>query len=123
MPSADRDSTSLTSRSSPSEFEYIFTSNFGRNYLKSKVKRYNTQKCTLEYLQNILDDQQDADSDEGKQDTDADEEVKKQKVHYDELGESIVLKILTSRRPVRYTAEATNTTTIEKYKELLVPTI
>ena len=123
MPSADRDSTSLTSRSSPSEFEYIFTSNFGRNYLKSKVERYNTQKCTLEYLQNILDDQQDADSDEGKQDTDADEEVKKQKVHYDELGESIVLKILTSRRPVRYTAEATNTTTIEQYKELLVPTI
>ena len=32
-------------------------------------------------------------------------------------------KILTSRKPVRYTAEATNTTTIEQYKELLVPTI
>ena len=123
MPSADRDSTSLISRSSPSEFEYIFTSNFGRNYLKSKVERYNTQKCTLEYLQNILDDQQDADSDEGKQDTDADEDVKKQKVDYDELGESIVSKILTSHKPVHYTAEATNTTTIEQYKELLVPTI
>ena len=119
MPSADRDSTSLISRSSPSEFEYIFTSNFGRNYLRSKVERYNTQKCTLEYLQNILDDQQDA----GKQHTDADKEVKKQKVDYNELGESIVSKILTSRRPFRYTAEATNTTTIEQYKELLVPTI
>ena len=74
MPSADRDSTSLISRSSPGEFEYIFTSNFGRNYLKGKVERYNTQKCTLEYLQNILDDQQDANSDEGKQDTDADDQ-------------------------------------------------
>ena len=76
-----------------------------------------------------MDDQQDADSDEGKQDTDADdqqdadEEVKKQKVDYDELGESIVSKILTSRRPVCYTAEATNTTTIEQYKELLIPSI
>ena len=140
MPSADRDSTSLISRSSPGEFEYLFASNFGRNYLKTKVERYNAQKCTLEYLQNILDDQQDADSDEGKQDTDADdqqdadsdegkqdtdadEKVKKQKVDYDELGESIVSKILTSRKPVRYTAEATNTTIIEQYKELLVPTV
>ena len=113
MPSVQRNSASLISMSSPGEFENILISNFGQYYLKGQVKGYTTQKFTLEYLKNILDDQQDADSDEKKQDTDADEEKQdtdeqvKKRVDYDLLGESIVSKILTSSV---YTAKATNNT-------------
>jgi len=79
MSSVSRNSASLISKSCAGEFEQILTSNFGRDYIEGRVKGYDTQKCTLEYLKNILDDQQDVDSDEKKQDTDADEE--KQDTH------------------------------------------
>jgi len=74
MPSAQRNSTSLFSKSSLGEFENILIWHFGWDYLEGQVKGYTTQKCTLEYLQNILNDQQDSDSDKAEQDTDADEE-------------------------------------------------
>lgn len=79
------DSTSLISKSSPGEFEKIFISHFGQSYLKGQVKGYTTWKCTLEYLQKKLDDQQDADEEE----QDTDEQVKRKRIDYDLLGDPL----------------------------------
>ena len=127
MPSTQRDSTSLISKSSPGDFEKMFTVNFDKSCIKGEVKDYTTQKCTLKDLQKEIEkmDNQRQDADEEEEETDEEEEepdgkVKKRRIDYDSVGGSIVSRILTSRE---YTVEVTNSTSITEYKELIVPTV